>query len=296
MHMLDELPMLKTISPPNEVRNQILEPFDYNGLKFIPQPKFNGNQFKWCKYVHNDNNLRLVLSGDKLAIYNSLHKYYIGNNHSDYKFSDFINTIHQIEDKVSFKLMDSKILKASISCTIDYDSSKDLPTWLTLRRKSPQPMSQNGNYYGSKFQFADYYFKGYDKTKEVRMNNKLKIKKDLYRLELVGRRRMFNQQKIGFYTLKDLCNRAIWHDMTDLLVNKYESITKFPMINFDDLKLSELGIIGAMTNGAIRTYLIKQRPRTYKNYLRRLKAIGTTKNSEEVASLIRVKMEYLINH
>lgn len=296
MDMLDELPMVKIISPPDEVRSQILEPFDYNGLTFVPQPKFNGNKFLWCKYVHTDNNLRLVLSGDTLGVYNSLHKYHIGNNYSDYTFSDFINTIEQIEDKVGFKFMDAKILKASVSCTFNYDSSKDLPTWLTLRRKAPQPMTQNGNCYGSKFQFSDYYFKGYDKTKEVRMNDKLEIESNLYRMELVGRRRMFNQQNIGFYTLKDLCNRGVWNEMAELLVNKYESIIKLPMINFNDLKTSQLGIIAALSNQAIREHLIKERPRTYKNYLKQLKAMAAIQNDSEVALLIRDKMDFLINH
>lgn len=81
--MIDNLNIGVIIKPPIQVAQQTSEPFDINGIYF--KPIWHENGYKSYNAVLD--NLKLNILNDRLSINNSWHKYYKGNNYSDYALS-----------------------------------------------------------------------------------------------------------------------------------------------------------------------------------------------------------------
>ena len=88
--MVDFIVMVAPIEPFYAFNS--FNPFEWNGLKFYP--KFKKGILKGFESEYND--LRVFLYYDKIQLSNSLHKFYKGNNYSNFTHSELTKAIQDI--------------------------------------------------------------------------------------------------------------------------------------------------------------------------------------------------------
>jgi hypothetical protein len=301
--MFDEIPILTKINPPPQVLNQIPEPFIYNNLCFTPKYlhfKENPQKNPIIQYYYTElNNLRIQMNYNELFIFNSWHKFFKGNNHSDYTFSDFINTAENLEEIFKIQnIRNSKIIcRLAFGCNIEMNSEKIYPNWIMYKRKRPNSMTAKGKQYGACFDMTDYKIKGYNKTMEVSIHNKQSLEKDLFRIEFETRIRHLKQQKIYISTVNDLYNKDNLRLLTNNLINKYSNIINKTSMNLGYLTTQQICKMAIMETPKYREYIKKHHNLTFKRFFKEYKIITqqdkeSTKN--DVKNAIKDKFFSLI--
>lgn len=295
--MIDELNTIIQIKQPLEVLQQSIEPFMVNDIKFFPQWHPNG----FITYNGMIDNLKLNIFNDSLSIKNSWHKFYKGNNYSDYSFTDIKRTYDKLETKLGLSISDAEIKRIGYGCVIKTNPHKVFKSWKYLRNTESKPMYKNGTQYGSFFPFTDYKIKGYDKTFEVWKHNNIRIEPDYFRFEKEVKymRHLHNRkQPIGIYKTKDLFNKDILIQLSQDLITNYRLIEKTPQMNLKGLNPKQLRVLAVMENNTLRNELKANHNKTYKRdkelYKNLFKGELNTFN-DEVETLITDKLNILLN-
>jgi hypothetical protein len=295
--MLDEVNIVVTITPPEEVILRSTVPFNFNGLEFIP---------KYCnsevlKYYCDFGNLKLTIYHNELRISNSWHKFYKGNNYSDYSRTELIETFNKIQTQLDINLDDAIIKSIAYGCVINENPYNNFKNWLYYKGKNALPMYSKGKQYGNLFDLYDFRLKGYDKTLEVKVHDKEIIQENQFRVECeVNYMRHLRKRKepINIFKPRDLFNINNQMKLMEDLLNKYRTITKRPMMNLKGLNPHELNVLASMQNEPIREQFKMNHPDTLKRYKRIFKTINAGENSEpynKVEEKIRTKILTLIN-
>ena len=91
------------------------------GLKF--DPVFNDGVVRsWKSKLRN---LQLVIYGDKLTITNSIHKYYHGNNYSDFTAEQLKQSFSDLATRLSLNIMEARVLKVEYGCNVSIRQSDE---------------------------------------------------------------------------------------------------------------------------------------------------------------------------
>lgn len=293
--MIDELNTIIQIKPPLEVIQQTKKTFIANGIKFIP--KWNPiNDF--ITYNGMLGNLRLSINYDKLSIKNSWHKFYKGNNYSDYSFTDLQKTYEKLESELDISIIDADIKRIAYGCVIKTNSKNEYSKWKFLRTKEPYPIHNKGIQYGNSFNFNEYKVKGYDKTYEVWKHDGIRIESDLFRFEKEINYLKYLRRTIPIYKVKDVLNKEILIRLSNDLLKTYKMIEKDQQYNLKGLTTKELYSLAIMKDNAIRNEFKENHNKTYKRYMRLYKNILEGKlnaNADEIESLISDKLNTLLN-
>lgn len=295
--MIDELNTTIQIIPPPEAISQVKEPFEFNDVLFYP--KWNDN--KMITYYANIENLKLNLIHDKLCIKNSWHKYLLGNNYTDYKFTNMEETFLKLEGHIKQNLGIAQVKKIAYGCVIRENPILNYPNWLHLKNTIPQPMLSKGRQYGCFFPFSDYKFKGYDKSFEVWRHDGARIPEDYFRIEKeVKYLRHLQDRKnpIQLRYVRDIFNKDLLYQLANDLFENYNNITKRPIMENIETSLKDLQILAIMQNEPIRERLRQEHGKTYKNYNKRFKQLTSGENGLyycKVGDKIKDKLELLIN-
>lgn len=166
--MIDTIKVIVDINAPRIVKRRSNEPFFRKGLLFVPH--YNQTLGTITGYSSKIENLKLFMTDESLYITNSIHKYWKENNYTDYTLTDIVKTICKLEDKLGFPIQNNKITRIAYGCVIREDPYLNFPNWKYFKEKLPEYMVSKGKRYGSKFNFTDYSFKGYDKAFELKMS------------------------------------------------------------------------------------------------------------------------------
>lgn len=97
-----------------EISSELYEPFYWKELYFTPKFKkgfLNG-------FESDFKGLKIILYEDKIRITNSLHKFYKGNNHSDFTFSELTDSINIITKY--FETEGSQFVIRKYCCCVDF--------------------------------------------------------------------------------------------------------------------------------------------------------------------------------
>ncbi len=302
--MLDTISMQKCIVPPQSFIGRIKEPIEYNNILFNPLYSACGHV---NRYLANIDNLKLTLSefgaNHYLTITNSLHKFWVGNNYSDYYYYDIKDTIEYLTDCLGVSLLDAELGKLSYGVNIEAEANKVYPYWASFKNKEFWVMQMKGKKYGAYTQLTDFKVKGYDKTLEVWRNDREKIDSQLFRFEVeVSKMRHLNKRSkpLNIRTVKDLLDTSKLQLLGDDLLTKFDAIDKECQYDFTKLKRPEAMAYAIMTSDeAIRGHLKENYSKTFErhktNFKKAKKKIITDDSQENIRYLISEKWQQLLS-
>lgn len=142
------------------------KPFNLFGETFYPRYNFEG---KYRCHSASYRNLVIKITGGRLTIENSLHKFINSNNYSDFTFSELNNAIEQIESKLKIQSEHLKLKRIEVAVNIEYlEQFNNL--FILYGMKEFDNMRSGKTIYGKKFFGSEFNVKGYDKTIETKLN------------------------------------------------------------------------------------------------------------------------------
>ncbi|WP_200974841.1 hypothetical protein [Echinicola sp. 20G] len=297
--MIDDVLLVMDITPPKEVINGTKQPFIWKDLIFAPSFR------KDCviKYTATWKNLKLEIWYDQLKVNNSWHKFYHGNNYSDYTFEDIKQTIELFVEKFGLNFLKASIKKLTIGCNLSINSNKYYPRCISLGTTFFQEMRGGNTHvvYGQYAKQTNIKFKIYDKQYEVKIHNREKIVPTL-RVEQEMNMNYIRKRKdtsIRIYTPSDLLQRDWLVDVIFELTLQTDRINfsgDLPIEKSDSLIESEIKIL--MGNLQYRKIIkTKASPKTYqkrvKIYDKMLENYEVKKASDRLSRLVGNKMNLL---
>lgn len=175
------------------------------------------------KYQTVYRNLLLTVSENEIIISNSLHKFIKGNNYSDLKFTEIIKAIKEIEVITGIKSDRFMIKKLEFALNIEtpLPAYRYLEQFSDYKGKEYDKMRAIAFWYGIKFFFTEYCVKIYDKTKLIKLKDKVSIQKNILRFEIQYTR----SRKIPIANnLSDLEDPNTLQEIFNDFIRKYENI------------------------------------------------------------------------
>lgn len=154
--------------------------FTWNNIDFVPEYT-NSRYIK--KYISEIKGIRLDLYDNTLKISNSLHKFFKGNNYSDFYYSEIIQSIDLLGNILQITAPKMKLTKLEFGINEFFDD------WQTIlgsinHYKHKEFDKMKSKCYGKKLRMEQVYIKIYDKSEQVYLQNREKINPNMLRLEI----------------------------------------------------------------------------------------------------------------
>lgn len=298
--MFDNVTFEASIRPTREIlnRNEFIK---FGNVSFVGV-RDKREPFEITHYECMKNNLRFKLTHDKIIISNSLHKFYHGNNYSDFSLSQINECINKIEALTNINASDFRIKSFEFGVNISLNSNLDefINCLTTFKKIYPfKPMiGRDNQVYGKVSELTEYKLKFYNKTKEVKIHVGLKLKSPhdkMLRFEFVSKKQRF----VPFIkTLEDLRNR----EKIELLINKinshFEDIVLLGVMDFSDASTRDRELFFAGQNPEFWKVEMKHNKDKGKEKRNRYKELCSSilqpNQKEELVNLINVKLKQLL--
>jgi hypothetical protein len=207
------------------------EPFTHYGLKFIPlYSKKEGEIYGFRTWI---NNLKLEVYryNSAYCLENSLHKFSMGNNHSDFTKTKFIAALKELSHTLQENIFEADIKQLEVGCNIIVPDAN--AAWKNLGSyKGKAYLTQTtkkGQGYGALCKFDNYVLKAYNKTMQVDAVDKQTITENLLRVEVVYTKMAAlhnRKEKIRLYKVKDLFEPEIMQQLSEDVLTKYRDSLK----------------------------------------------------------------------
>lgn len=293
--MIDNITLVCDNKPPPQLRNANERPFEYKGL--IYSPKFNNGQI--IRYEAQLKNLRLFQYPDKVYLLNSLHKFYKGNNYTDFNKTELKAAIEAISDNTGIHWKKATVKKIEYGCNVSANATNVIHSLQSYKGKDFQSMAKNGIKYGAACEFEQYRLKGYDKTFAAKHIDKISLQKPLFRWEMqINSVKYFNRFKMD---LPIKANHLLKKDFLIMLasdaVTCFKNTIKMQKLNLHKLSTHEKRVLAAMLNPEIREDIKHHNKDTYKRDRRIYRRIMADKNiciNNETGQLLEDKFRQLI--
>ncbi len=272
----DNITLEKQYKPPVEVSRAEGKPFNLYGVSY--SPKYKQGELK--RYEGRIKNLLIFLYPNKIYLLNSIHKYFKGNNFSDFHLLEMRDAILMLNEETGISWNDAIVKKCEYGCNIKANANKISNSLLSFKGKDYLPMQRNGKKYGVVCEFTDYKIKGYDKAFEVRAVEKINLIDPMFRWE-ISMARIRNIQKIlalSEIKAKHLLLPETWQIMAEDAILKYKTTIKMSQLNLFKLSAHEKRIIAEMQVPQIREDLKHHNKATYKRDRAIYMRIMTDKN------------------
>jgi len=192
------------------------------------------NQIDIKYYSVNWKGLFVKVMNDYIIIQNSLHKFYHGNNYTDYTYSDLKDTIAILCTEFEVDPSLFIIKKIEIGINIPFEHHNLLTNNFTdIKNTEFIPMLHGGRKYGKKNSKSQFDVKVYDKTLQVKLKDGVDIDKDVLRFEIVIKNMNFlykRANQIPLYTLKDFEDINLLLKLGELLTETYRNISKITVV------------------------------------------------------------------
>ncbi|MBT3418588.1 MAG: hypothetical protein HN427_07425 [Flavobacteriales bacterium] len=242
-----------------------------NNIEYFP---FYNAKYGFVSYYQSKvENLIIKLTSDKITVTNSWHKFYKGNNYSDYSLKEIYKTYCRLSDLIGFNILDADVKKVSYGLVIETEPKKNYSSWFYYKNSKPAPMMKGAREYGKKFLKTDFNIKGYDKSYEVKSHYGIKLESELFRVEIeVINMKHLNKRKspLHIYKVKDLLDyEKLQHLMNDL-ISKYEAIEKDFIYDIENMKKKDIEVLSMLRFEPVRDFLKKNKNKTYKRYKKRI--------------------------
>lgn len=293
--MVDNITLMLETKAPPQLHKAKGQPFEYKGQLYCPRYR-NG---QLCSYEAQIKNLRLCLYPEKVYLLNSLHKFYKGNNYSDFTKSELRATIEEISDITGIRWEQAEIKKLEYGCNIPGNGAGISATLQAYKGKDYLPMAKNGKAYGKALDATKYTLKGYDKQYQVQQVDKLPLSTPLFRWEVVAKQGQYLQRILN--TEKLTCKKVLNRESLNILGNdatiKFEQSLKKQSVNLHLLTAEQKKIIAVMHDPEIRQDFKIHHKEAYKKYNRIYRQIMQDKSicpGGNTGQVIKAKFDELI--
>jgi hypothetical protein len=203
--MVDDLKLEIPIEMPLVYREKMPCPFEVNGIIFSPE--FNRHGDVLC-YSGQLENLYLKMVSGRLLVMNSWHKFYHGDNWSDFTWDDLQNCMHRLADLFGDGFWRARITKLTASVNLSCEAGQYIERLISYKGNPMEPMRPRSSRieYGKRHASTHYNIKVYDKSHEVKLTERLVIPSRL-RIEKEMKMPYFHNRKknpIRIYSPSDL--------------------------------------------------------------------------------------------
>lgn len=186
-------------------------PFEWKGMQFFPH--FKKGFLKGFESEYKG--LRVYLRYDKITLSNSLHKFYKGNNYSDFTYSELSNAVNEICQKFEIDADQWKIIKMEFGFNVSTPKPAEeyIDLFMSYKEREFEKMKQKQKqkYYGRKCFFTEYDLKVYDKHLQTQIDDHFDIPNNILRVEFCYNQKRKLPKQIK--TLFDLLDREKFKEL-----------------------------------------------------------------------------------
>ena len=185
----------------------------------IPCPK-TGEIIKHQTIIKN---LLFTFKENHLIVSNSLHKFFKGNNYSNFSYSELIKSIEKVEGLTGIcsRQFEIKKMEFAVNITTEKPPHQYFPMFSDFKGREFDKMRSKAFWYGVKYHFTEYALKVYDKSEMVKRTERIAMNQNLLRFEIEYKKsRIIPHVK----TLSDLKNREKIKGLFDELVKQVEQL------------------------------------------------------------------------
>lgn len=271
--MVDDVKLEIPFDPPEEFKQKVPFPFELNGILFKPEFNKNGDVISYSAKLEN---LYVKLVSGKIILMNSWHKFFHGNNYSDFCWEEIqvcMQTLSTVFGDVFWK---SRITKLTAGVNLQCNPKTIIERLISFKGNPMEPMRPRNSrsVYGKRFASTHYNVKVYDKQFEVKRNARMDILPTL-RIEKEMRMPYFQKRKsnpVPIYTPGDLKNpnaaTFLSYELFAVIFSLGFDYGISPMVMKD---FHDASVVIFMSNPQYRKVLKKKSNyRTYKSYEKRL--------------------------
>ncbi|TLX24044.1 hypothetical protein FE904_18310 [Chryseobacterium indologenes] len=281
------------------------EPFDAFGYKFHPQCNPSGKYLYHRTSIENELMIKIWKDG-RMTIENSLHKFWKGNNYSDFILSEIRQSIEKIEDVLH--LPSEGFILRSLETAINFETLLPFHLLLSSYRKNPFDLLRSSKtIYGKKCYMTDYNLKGYNKFLEVSLNShstfedRLNVTKNLNRFEIDYKRmRGLNSKNIIY--LSDLTKSSSLISLGEGLLNFFDQIEMNKNYDYNILTSRERELFFAGKDPAfwevekMNKNTRKKKMAKYSQLKKKLENALEKDPQQEIRKLIKDKIDFLLSN
>lgn len=230
---------------------------------------FGGSQapsLQTSTYRNYNTKTLLKVKGNTVIFQGSLQKAYKGNNYSGFTRTEVQKACEKVSNDLLLPETDLKVKNFEISVTVE--NAPLYPVFHSFKNRYVfKEMAKNNVVFGKdvylgKANKGDYGIKFYDKTKQVELEEKIKLEKQLQQFELkVVNPRWFNaDNKFPVHSLNDLHNENALRNMADEVMKAYYLMAADEsFMNYDrlsrTLSATELSMVASLSNPKVAPYL-----------------------------------------
>lgn len=262
--MLDNVTLMLQAKPPQDVVKANGKPFEFRNNIYTPKYKYGG----LCAYETNIKNMRLYMNADAVYLSNSLHKFYHGNNYSDFHVSEIWAAVEAISDVTGYDWNNGIIKKLEYGCNVsDFDTGIN-DKLQSYHGKEYLPIAKNGKPYGKVCEFQQYKIKGYNKQFQVLEVDRQKIDTPLFRWEILAKNSNYLQRILSteYLTMEKLLQMQNINLLAQDAKEKFAASIKADALFLDGLNIEQAKMIAVMKVPEIREYLRHNNKRTFEKY------------------------------
>jgi len=294
--------MLDNVSLSVDLGAPIMKPIDSRERIIFGNLEFAGilssRDLETYTYKRKEKNLEFTLSNQILRINNSLHKFFAGENYSDYTLEQLKATIHEIEFLTKFQSTDIKIHTCELALNIETElPGKDyLPMFGLCNFQQANNMMSGKTLYGIKYVFTEYSIKIYDKTEHYKLMYSKQLSKNILRFEIEYKK---SRRLHALNTLADLLDK---NKIKSAYEDYFSILQKLRCIQSNDLMLLDGKEMSLYFAGQDASYwrAEKRRDREAVRYRRKMyKEILKKANEQDLIphflDCLRMKLQLLLN-
>jgi hypothetical protein len=172
--MVDDLKIEIPIEPPLEFKEKVTSPFECYGTVFNPDFNKTGDVISYSGKLEN---LYLKMLSGKVLVMNSWHKFYHGNNYSDFTWQDLQDCLQVLSGIFGTDFWKAKITKLAVSVNLECDAQRIIEHLISFNGQPMEPMRPRNSrsVYGKRFVSTFYNLKVYDKCFETNREERINI-------------------------------------------------------------------------------------------------------------------------
>ncbi|ERM80312.1 hypothetical protein P872_13855 [Rhodonellum psychrophilum GCM71 = DSM 17998] len=292
--MIDDIKFEIPFDPPLEFRQKITHPFEWNGMVFSPEFNKNGDV---TSYTGELKNLYLKMISGKIIVVNSLHKFYHGNNYSEFTEWEIKQCMETLSAVFGDVFWESRITKLTVAINLECDPKRIIERLISFKGNPMEPMRPRNSrtVYGKRYPSTHYNIKIYDKQFEVKKCDRLDIVPTL-RIEIEMNMAYFQKRRLNpilIFNPRDLWSQSAAAFLTFELYEVISSLGFDYGLDPEQARdFHDASVIIFMSNPLFKKVLKKKSNyRTYKGYERRLEELRQEFKGEDYNQMLEKLLE-----
>lgn len=242
LQMIDFIVMVAPIEP--LYNRDSFSPFYWNDLQFFP--KYRNGILKG--FESEFKGLKVVLFYDRIMLSNSLHKFYKGNNYTDFTHLELIQAIQEIclKFKIKAKYWEIKKMEFGFNILTSQSAKECKDFFWEYKEREFEKMKHKQIDYGRKCFMSEYALKVYDKSLQCKVMDNVVISNKTLRVELCYNQKRKLPQPIN--NLSDLMDKDKFKELYKDLKEAFTKVIYIDEVDFTNSTYEERMLFYASFN------------------------------------------------